>query len=87
MIISTILDTVYIFVYGITLFLRNFADVTLPAGITTVIAQLGGYLGAVEMFVPVGTLLSVFGIILAAEGSIFLYKGIMWIIRRIPTQS
>jgi hypothetical protein len=87
MITTAILYTIYVFVYAITYLLRQFSDVSLPSNLSSSLAQIGGYLSSVQLFVPVGTMISVFGALLAIEGGIFAYKGIMWIIRRIPTQS
>jgi len=87
MIPSAFLYIIYGIVYGITAPLRAFSDVELPEGITSAITTMGTYLAAVEPILPIATLLAVLGIILVAETSIFVYKVIMWLIRRLPTQS
>lgn len=63
------------------------ADVVLPSGITSAISTAGGYLSAFDFVIPVSSILTIFGLILVIEGAIILYKSIMWIIRRFPTQS
>ena len=67
--------------------LRLLADAELPVEIYNTISQVGGYLGAIEPVFPINTLLTILGLLLAIEGYIFIYKVVMWIIRRIPTQS
>jgi len=79
------------FIYGAILLatapLRLLGNAELPAEIYTTLSNVGGYLGAMEVIFPVGTLLAILGIYLTIEGFILTYKTIMWVIRRFPTQS
>ncbi len=87
MIASFWLYIIYITVLGITFPIRLLSDVVLPSEVNATLATIGAYLGAIEPVFPVATLLTVMGLYITVEGFIFTYKGIMWIIRRIPTQS
>jgi len=79
------------FIYGAVLLatspLRLLDNATLPPEIFNSLAEVGGYLGAMEIFFPVGTLLAILGFTLTIEAFILGYKALMWVIRRIPTQS
>jgi len=60
---------------------------SLPSELTSSISTATGYLAAINNFVPLTTIFSIFAIYLTIEGGIFLYKGIMWLLKRFPTQS
>lgn len=87
MIGSFILFVLWIVVYGISSPLRLFPDVSLPSELTASISTASGSLTAMSAFIPISTILAIFAIVVAIEASIFLYKGVMWIIKRLPTQS
>lgn len=87
MIIDFILNFLYSIIDGLLSVIFNGADVVLPSGITSAISTAGGYLSAFDFIVPISSILTVFGLILTIEGAILIYKSIMWIIRRLPTQS
>lgn len=87
MITYYLLYFIYIVIYGIIIPIRILPDVSLPADINNAIASVSAYLGALEPVFPIGTLLAILGLYLTIEGFIFGYKAVMWIIRRLPTQS
>jgi len=87
MIITAFLNIVYSFVFVITAPLRLFSNVSLPAALTTSLTTAGEYLSVVGQFFPIPALLTVLAFVLSIEVSIGIYKGIMWLVKRIPTQS
>lgn len=87
MIIDGFLYIVYAFVYAITSPLRLFSDVSIASGFTSAIATAGQYLSSVQEYLPLDIIFLVLGVRIAAEIAYMTYKGIMWLIRRIPTQS
>lgn len=72
---------------ALTLPLRLFSDVSLPEGITTAISTASGYISSIDFIVPVSTILSIFGVFLTFEVGVLTFKGINWLIRKIPTIS
>jgi len=87
MITTAFLNIVYVFVFTITAPIRLLSDVSLPVAFTDAITTAGQYLTSVQAYFPLATLFIVLGFVIAVEIAIGLYKGIMWLIRRIPTQS
>lgn len=87
MILNAILLLIYYLVYGITYPLRYLGDVVLPENIQSAIESANGYISSFGGILPIGTLLTVLGLVIGVETAIFTYKLIMWIIRRFPTQS
>lgn len=87
MITNGFLYLIFGIVWAITAPLRLLDDTSLPEGISSAIVSMGGYLTSTNQVLPVATIISVLGIILLVETSIFVYKVIMWLIRRLPTQS
>jgi len=87
MIITIILTIIYGFVYLLTAPIRLLPDVSINAGIGQAISTLSTYVGTVDSFLPISTLLTVLGLFVSIEVILAGYKIIMWIIRRIPTQS
>lgn len=87
MITTGILYIVFAFVWAITLPIRLFSDVSIASGFVSSIATAGQYLTSVQDYLPLDTILLVLGVRIAAEIAYMTYKGIMWLVRRIPTQS
>lgn len=85
MITTIILDLLYAVIWIITAPLRAFSDVVLDPNIASAITTASSYIGGLSAVVPVGTMLAVFGIFLAVEVGILFFKGINWLIRKIPT--
>jgi len=87
MITTLFLYIIFAFVFGITSPFRLLTDVAANSDVVATFATAGSYIKALDVFVPTATLLIILGIVLTIEGYIFGYKGVMWVIRRIPTQS
>jgi len=87
MITTAFLTLIFAFVYIVTAPLRLTADVSLPAAFTAAIVTAGQYLSSVQAYFPIDTLLIVLSFVIGVEIAIGVYKAIMWLIRRIPTQS
>lgn len=87
MIISALLLIIYYLVYALTYPLRYLSDVSANSSFTSAITTVNGYLAAWNDFLPITTIFQVFAAIIAIELVIAVYKVIMWIIRRFPTQS
>ena len=85
MITTLILQLLYAVIWLITSPVRLLSDVTLDANIGGAISTASTYLGGLNAVVPVGTILAVFGIFLVVEVAILVWKGINWLIRKIPT--
>jgi len=87
MIAAAILYTIWAAIWAITLPLRAFDDVTLPASITDAIATANGYLSSLDYILPINTLIAMFSLMILIEGFILTWRGINWLLRRLPTQS
>jgi len=87
MITTAFLNIIYVFVFTITAPLRLLSNVSLPVAFTTSITTAGQYLTSVQLYFPLDALFVVLSFVITVEIAIGLYKGIMWLIRRIPTQS
>jgi hypothetical protein len=57
---------------------------SLSVNLTATLTQAGNYIALFDLFLPMGTLLTVFGIIVTIEGGYFAYKGVKWIYNKIP---
>lgn len=84
MITNFILTILYYSIVAITSPLRLLPDVSLSPDIANAISTAGAYLNSFSFIIPVGTIVSIFGLFLAIEGGILLFKGINWLIRKIP---
>lgn len=60
---------------------------SLPSWITTPISTVMPYAMIFDVIVPIATLLLLLGVTVAFESQYFLFKGVYWLIRRLPTQS
>lgn len=84
MITSGLLYTIFAFLWALTLPMRLFNDAVLPDGITSAIETINGYLGGLNVVLPVDTIIQVFVAILAVEILILSFKGLNYLIRKIP---
>ena len=85
MVITTILTILYYALYALLTPLRILPDAVLPDGISNAMGEAGHYLASVNVIVPVDTLLIILGAFITIEAGIFLYKTIMWLVKKIPT--
>lgn len=61
-------------------------DVALSSSVASGISTAGSWLGTVNTYIPVGTVLAILGVFLTLEAGVLVYKLVMWGIRRIPGQ-
>ena len=87
MITDLILGGIYAFVFLVTYPLRLLSDVVMPTQFSSAVTTANSYLSTANGIFPVDTLIQVVGIFLLIETGVILYKLIMWIIKRFPTQS
>jgi len=87
MILIGIINTIYAIVYVITSPLRLLPDVTLPTNYLNSIASANSYISPFNMIIPINTILDIINLFVLIEIAYLTYKFIMWLIRRIPTQS
>lgn len=79
--------TLYIwlaFILVITLPLRYLGDVVPNSNITEAIAEASGYISPINSFLPVNTLLIIFGVLIAYEAILITYKVIKWVYNKLP---
>lgn len=86
MIITSILNIVYIIIFALTYPFRYLTDVSAENWFNSTITSANGYIGMFYGWLPVflTTLMLTWGLYLAIEVLIFSYKGIMWVIKKIP---
>lgn len=84
MITNAVLYILYGVIYTIILPLRLLPDVSLDSNFGVAVDTANSYISAFNNFLPITTLLTIFFIFVVFEISYFTYKGIMWIIKKIP---
>jgi multimeric flavodoxin WrbA len=84
MITSFLLKAFHALVYIMLYPIRLLPDVDLTGNIGSAITTAGSYLSGLNDIIPIGTILAAIGLILVVEGAIFVYKGVNWLIRKIP---
>jgi len=87
MITNFILTLIFGLVYAITIPIVNLNDVVMSDSFATSITTANGYISSLNTFIPVDTIIQILGVFLVIEGAVLTYKLIMWVIKRIPTQS
>lgn len=88
MVVDIILKMIYAVLYGLlSVTLLLLSDVSLNSTASTTLTTVTHALADLNAFVPLGTLFTVLGLIIAIELIIALYKILMWVLRRLPTQS
>jgi hypothetical protein len=85
--ITGFLNIIYGIIYIITSPLRLLPDVVLNNGFSDAITNANGYISGLNAFVPIDTIITILGVFIAIEGAYMLFKLIMWVIKRLPTQS
>lgn len=88
MITTAILTIIYYIVYGIcaiTFLLLD--DVSASSSVVSSITTTTQYLSTWNSFLPLTTILAVLFAITAIEAIVAIYKVVMWVVRRFPTQS
>jgi hypothetical protein len=84
MIITAILNLVYIFIGFILSPLNAMGDVVLDTNFSTAISTASGYFHSLNAIIPIDTMIQILGVSLTIEGAYLLFKVIMWIIAKIP---
>jgi hypothetical protein len=84
MIITAILNLVYVFLGFILSPLSLLGDVSLNSNFASSLATASGYYHALNGILPMDTMLAILGVSLAFEGAYLIFKLIMWIIAKIP---
>ena len=84
MIITALLNIIYVFVLGITTLIAQFGDVSTNNAITTAIVEFKTYYTSLDAFLPLTTLVAIIAFDLAFEGVVFLYKMIRWAYQKVP---
>jgi hypothetical protein len=85
MIFTSILNLLYLTINLILTPLNNFSPVVLSSNFTTAILNAGGYYNSLNTILPMDTMIQILGVSLAIEGIYFIYKVVMWVIKKIPT--
>jgi hypothetical protein len=85
MITNAILYVLHVFLSAVAALLAKYVGVaTANAGFVAAVSNANGYLAAVKDFVPVVSLVGMFGIVIVFEGSLWAYKIIKWGYQKIP---
>lgn len=87
MIIEAFLFVIYIFVYAITRVVTLFPDTQLPETFSTTFSEVGAVLAPLNAVVDIPTLFFLISLVVSIELAYLTWKGINWIIRKIPTIS
>jgi len=82
MIVNFILNLIYNLAI---FFLDLLPEVSMPDGILNAITTAGSYVSAMNIILPMDTLMAIIGLFLTIEGVILVIKIINWVIRKIPT--
>lgn len=85
MIGDAIIIALYYVIYYILTPIRLLSDVTLDSNISSAITSASNYIKNVDAIVPISTVVAIIGVYLSIELAIFVYKLIMWLIKKIPT--
>jgi len=84
MITNFLINVLYDVAFLFTLPARLFENVTLPATMTSAISSAAPALGTINAVVPVTTVLAIVALFVVVEFAILTWKGVNWIIRKIP---
>jgi hypothetical protein len=87
MIISAILYILYGIVFLPIQLIAQLPDVSITGGIGASINVASQYLAGLNTFLPVTDILIILGAFLTYEIGYFAWKGINWLVRKIPTIS
>ena len=79
------------FIVGVMAVVRSLLmalpDVGTQSAFSVSVATASGYLSPMNSIAPIGTILAGLFFLVFFEGAYFIYKGIMWVLKRLPTQS
>jgi len=84
MIITAIINLLYTIITFILSPISALPDATLNSSFSTSIATAGTYYHALNVVLPVDTMLTIFWLSLGIELGYFIFKAIMWVVKKIP---
>ena len=87
MIVDTFLNLIYALIYLITSPIRLLPDVAVNTGITGAITTAQQYISSFNTILPIDTIFAILGVFVGIESAYLLFKLIMWVVKRFPTQS
>ena len=87
MIWNLFLNLVYALVYVITLPIRLLPDINMDSNFASAMTTASSYLKSLDGFLPITNIISMVKLYVGIELGYLTYKGIMWFIKRFPTQS
>ena len=84
MIITALLNTIFVFLNFLLTPLSSMADVVLNSSFASSLSTASGYYHSLNGILPVDTMIEILGVSLAFEGGYLIFKLIMWVIAKIP---
>jgi hypothetical protein len=76
---------IFLYILGlITAPLQLLPVASLSVDLTGTLTNAGNYLALFNIFLPLATLFTVFGIVITIEGAYFTYKAVKWVYSKIP---
>ena len=84
MILTAILNVVYVFINFILSPLALLGDVNLNGAFASSLATASGYYHSLNVVLPVNTMIQILGVSILIETTYLTFKVIMWIIKKIP---
>lgn len=84
MITDAILGLIYFFVAGIVLLFSVLDDVVLSTSLTSGVDSLTGYYSALDVLLPMGTILGIIAFDVTFESALLVYRGIKWTYQKVP---
>jgi len=87
MIITLLLNIVYVFALGIVTLISTFGDVSQNSAITTGISTMAEYYMSLNDYLPISTILAIIAFDLVFELGVFTYKLVRWGYQKVPTIS
>jgi hypothetical protein len=76
---------IFLYILGlITTPLQLLPIASLSVDLTGTLTSAGNYIALFNLFLPLGTLFTVFGIVIGIEAAYFTYKAVKWVYNKIP---
>jgi hypothetical protein len=85
MIFTPIINILYWVIYGLLYPISLLDNATLPVALTGAFTIAGQYLSNLDKIFPIATIFLTLGSVIAVESGIAIWKGIQWLIKKIPT--
>jgi hypothetical protein len=84
MITDFLIDILYTFTSGIAFVVASFGTVSDNNAITTSIVTFKSYYNALNLYLPIDTIIAIIAFDLLFEGIYFIYKLVRWGYRKVP---